>query len=88
VGLAVELPVASWLARRRTGQDERASERAVADAVEHAELGAAASPPQQTAAALDADGNHQREQHPDKDAAEQGGLPKRGGEIAGSPSSR
>jgi hypothetical protein len=65
VGLAVELPVASWLARRRTGQDEHASERAVADDVEHAELGAAASRPQQTAAAPDADGNHQREQQSD-----------------------
>ncbi len=65
VGLAVELPVASWLARRRTGQDEHASERAVADDVEHAELGAAASRLQQTAAAPDTDGNHQREQHSD-----------------------
>jgi BASS family bile acid:Na+ symporter len=44
VGLAVELPVASWLARRRTGTDDGAHERAAADAVEGAELSAPAGP--------------------------------------------
>jgi BASS family bile acid:Na+ symporter len=39
VGLAVELPVASWLAQRRTALDERATEQAAAGDVEHAELG-------------------------------------------------
>jgi BASS family bile acid:Na+ symporter len=43
-GLAVELPVASWLARRRTGTDDGAHERAAADAVEGAELSAPAGP--------------------------------------------
>ncbi|TQM13619.1 bile acid:sodium symporter family protein [Pseudonocardia kunmingensis] len=39
VGLAVELPLASWLARRRTPDEDRARERAAADDVELAELG-------------------------------------------------
>ncbi|WP_051580497.1 hypothetical protein [Pseudonocardia acaciae] len=49
VGLAVEIPVASWLARRRGAEPDRASDRAGADAdsdsdsdaVGHTELGAA-----------------------------------------------
>jgi BASS family bile acid:Na+ symporter len=41
VGLAVELPLASWLARRRASDEDHASERAAADDVELVELGAA-----------------------------------------------
>ncbi|OLT05145.1 hypothetical protein BJF90_19555 [Pseudonocardia sp. CNS-004] len=40
VGLAVELPFASWLARRRTADRDRTSERAAAADVELVELGA------------------------------------------------
>jgi BASS family bile acid:Na+ symporter len=43
VGLAVELPFASWLAGRRTAEGDHTSERAAADAVELTELGAAPS---------------------------------------------
>ena len=39
IGLAVELPVASWLARRRTTGEEHAAERAAADDAGLVELG-------------------------------------------------
>jgi bile acid:Na+ symporter, BASS family len=39
IGLAVELPVASWLARRRTPAETHAAERAAADDAQVAELG-------------------------------------------------
>jgi bile acid:Na+ symporter, BASS family len=39
VGLVVELPFASWLARRRTTDEDHAGERAAADDVELSELG-------------------------------------------------
>jgi bile acid:Na+ symporter, BASS family len=54
VGLVVELPFASWLARRRTADEDHASERAAADDVELTELGARAGR-QGTARRPDAD---------------------------------
>jgi BASS family bile acid:Na+ symporter len=54
VGLVVELPFASWLARRRTADEDHASERAAADDVELTELGARAGR-QRTARRPDAD---------------------------------
>lgn len=42
VGLAVELPVASWLARRRSTPETRAADHRAADRAESAELGHAA----------------------------------------------
>jgi bile acid:Na+ symporter, BASS family len=44
VGLAVELPVASWLARRRTAPEDHASEQADAHNVEGTEVGAPGRP--------------------------------------------
>jgi bile acid:Na+ symporter, BASS family len=48
VGLAVELPLASWLARRRTADADNASEQAAAEDVELTELGAARADRQRT----------------------------------------
>lgn len=42
VGLVVELPFASWLARRRTADEDDARDRAAADGVELTELGQSA----------------------------------------------
>jgi len=60
--LVANLPVASWLARRRTADTDHASERAAAEDVELTELGATRGRRQRTVPErpVDADAHQQR----------------------------